>query len=1059
MAFRKFGGLNYSASNNIVRNNLANSDNLTISKKLGLLNSKIPVESHLDMSGNSIMNVGSIFFFADGSVQTTAYDTTGGAPGNFTTGTFSGLLSANGGFQCTDASFSGPVNVNDGIQGTDATFSGLIRANGGISGTNANFSGLLSANGGISGTNANFSGLLSANGGISGNNANFSGLISANGGISGTTGYFNNLVVAGGTAYFANIPLCLDTAVSSYTPGSLGQLTTKAYVDSKITSVSSIQVSNSTAGIYYPVLTSAIGAGQTMYASTSQLFMNTNTNLLNVSGVTATTGYFSGLLSGNGGVTASTGFFKNMLSADGGVTATTGFFKNMLSAEGGFTGSTGFFKNMLSANGGFTGSTGFFGGLLTANGGFTGSTGFFGGLLSANGGFTGSTGFFGGLLSANGGFTGSTGFFGGLLSANGGFTGSTGFFKNLLSADGGFTGSTGFFGGLLSANGGFTGSTGFFGGLLSSNGGFTGSTGFFKNMLSADGGFTGSTGFFKNMLSADGGFTGSTGFFKNMLSADGGFTGSTGFFKNMLSADGGFTGSTGFFKNMLSADGGVTASTGFFKNMLSADGGVTASTGFFKNMLSADGGVTASTGFFKNMLSADGGFTASNAFITGGVTGLSTAYFGGLLSANGGITATTGNFSNVSTNSVSLRDTTNTYSNATIGQTGDALMLSMAVIGNTAGSLYINPVGRGYIPKADINGTKITWNITQGGETDFINLAIGQGATSTTGFNFYAGADGNTASLIGQIRPYIPPGDVTLNLATTAWVTNALSTGSSTTASKINILASALTSTTCYIPFTQSGLTGPSNLYIDEATTAPSLTYQPSTNTLNVNTLNVPGNIVCGATGKFQTLKIEGFGGITGPAFSVSHNNNSSSYGLVQPAGNQNDRGLQYYWGNTGASDTPLVNMGVSQFLNLAQSGSGGFAFYNTRSSGYPGVTDYTKTLLQIDANANSYFYGNINATGEVTAAAFNATSDYRIKENPVPIADTVDALRPLHYFNKLTNKEDFGFLAHEVQELFPFLVQGDKDGDGNQSLNYMGLIALLVKEVQELKQKINNIL
>ena len=90
MAFRKFGGLNYSASNNIVRNNLANSDNLTISKKLGLLNSKIPVESHLDMSGNSIMNVGSISFFADGSVQTTAYDSTGGAPGNFTTGTFSG---------------------------------------------------------------------------------------------------------------------------------------------------------------------------------------------------------------------------------------------------------------------------------------------------------------------------------------------------------------------------------------------------------------------------------------------------------------------------------------------------------------------------------------------------------------------------------------------------------------------------------------------------------------------------------------------------------------------------------------------------------------------------------------------------------------------------------------------------------------------------------------------------------------------------------------------------------------------------------------------------------
>ena len=65
MAFRKYGGLSYSATSNIVRNNLANTDNLTISNKLGLLNSKILSESHLDMSGNSIINVGSISFFSD----------------------------------------------------------------------------------------------------------------------------------------------------------------------------------------------------------------------------------------------------------------------------------------------------------------------------------------------------------------------------------------------------------------------------------------------------------------------------------------------------------------------------------------------------------------------------------------------------------------------------------------------------------------------------------------------------------------------------------------------------------------------------------------------------------------------------------------------------------------------------------------------------------------------------------------------------------------------------------------------------------------------------------
>jgi hypothetical protein len=44
------------------------------------------------------------------------------------------------------------------------------------------------------------------------------------------------------------------------------------------------------------------------------------------------------------------------------------------------------------------------------------------------------------------------------------------------------------------------------------------------------------------------------------------------------------------------------------------------------------------------------------------------------------------------------------------------------------------------------------------------------------------------------------------------------------------------------------------------------------------------------------------------------------------------------------------------------------------------------------------------------------------------------------------------GFIAHEVQALFPSIVSGQKDGPDYQSVNYTGLIALLVKEIQTLK-------
>jgi hypothetical protein len=103
-----------------------------------------------------------------------------------------------------------------------------------------------------------------------------------------------------------------------------------------------------------------------------------------------------------------------------------------------------------------------------------------------------------------------------------------------------------------------------------------------------------------------------------------------------------------------------------------------------------------------------------------------------------------------------------------------------------------------------------------------------------------------------------------------------------------------------------------------------------------------------------------------------------------------------------------------------------------------------------------------IKINGNLSAESFTATSDYRIKENVQPIVDvvpelTIDKLNPVLYLNTKTQKQDMGFLAHELAEQFPFLVIGEKDGEENQSVNYLGLIALLVKEVQELKKVVNS--
>ena len=101
--------------------------------------------------------------------------------GNFNTGTFSGLLTANRGLSGTTGTFSGALNANGGLSGTTGTFSGALNADGGLSGTTGTFSGALNADGGLSvGTlrtnqNATINGNLTTTG-----TGTFSGDLNAN---------------------------------------------------------------------------------------------------------------------------------------------------------------------------------------------------------------------------------------------------------------------------------------------------------------------------------------------------------------------------------------------------------------------------------------------------------------------------------------------------------------------------------------------------------------------------------------------------------------------------------------------------------------------------------------------------------------------------------------------------------------------------------------------------------------------------------------------------------------------------------------------------------------
>ncbi len=100
-------------------------------------------------------------------------------------------------------------------------------------------------------------------------------------------------------------------------------------------------------------------------------------------------------------------------------------------------------------------------------------------------------------------------------------------------------------------------------------------------------------------------------------------------------------------------------------------------------------------------------------------------------------------------------------------------------------------------------------------------------------------------------------------------------------------------------------------------------------------------------------------------------------------------------------------------------------------------------------------------------ASAFNITSDYRLKENIIELTGAISKvknLRPVRFNYK--NKEETinGFIAHEVQDVVPEAVTGEKDAlyeDGKekyQGLDNGKLVPLLTAALQEAITKIEQL-
>jgi hypothetical protein len=123
--------------------------------------------------------------------------------------------------------------------------------------------------------------------------------------------------------------------------------------------------------------------------------------------------------------------------------------------------------------------------------------------------------------------------------------------------------------------------------------------------------------------------------------------------------------------------------------------------------------------------------------------------------------------------------------------------------------------------------------------------------------------------------------------------------------------------------------------------------------------------------------------------------------------------------------------------------------------------------------NAGGYFVifqnnsggtaGVISQTG-ATTINYGASSDYRLKEDLKEFTglDKISAIKVYDFKWIDEDLRAYGTMAHELQEIIPTAVTGNKDemnSDGTiktQQVDYSKLVPVLIKAIQELKEEIN---
>lgn len=169
--------------------------------------------------------------------------------------------------------------------------------------------------------------------------------------------------------------------------------------------------------------------------------------------------------------------------------------------------------------------------------------------------------------------------------------------------------------------------------------------------------------------------------------------------------------------------------------------------------------------------------------------------------------------------------------------------------------------------------------------------------------------------------------------------------------------------------------------------------------------------------------------------------------------------GIAFAW-TVPASPAPAGN--VTTPLNVSSTGQakqGNLIITGLDASSVP----YTNGLLVLNGNvgiATTTPSEKLEVIGNIKATAFLYSSDLNLKKNIQPLGSELDkvmALQAVSYEWKANNSSDIGFIAQEVEKIFPEVVH-TSETTNLKSIDYPKLTVYLVQALQEQQKEIEQL-